>query len=344
MKIIDRKFLGVETNACHASTIAFYKDKPVYAWFGGTREGATDVAIYVQYDDKVVHIRNNNLVPMWNPILFPYKNQLFLFLKAGRFCDCWQTFIYNISNIWDDDFDINKIVPRLLPAGLNGPTKTKPIVINGFVYCGSSVETAYDWSGCIEIYEVKKGFFKLVHRTDPIAINKVIYDSNVFGSTIKKTSLGIIQPSIWLEKGKHHSIFHAFFRSSKGLGKIYHSSYEMYKDPDAMKHDFVKKLHMEVPQPTKFDNPNSGIDTVYFDKRLFLVYNPSTESRMPLIVQELDSNFEVKDEIVVTEKITLADNTNSLELSYPYMVEHDGNLHLTYTYGRSKIENVTIEV
>ena len=35
MKITNREFLDVNTNTCHASTIAFHNDEPVFAWFGG---------------------------------------------------------------------------------------------------------------------------------------------------------------------------------------------------------------------------------------------------------------------------------------------------------------------
>jgi len=341
MKIIDRKFLNVTTPTCHASTIAFYKDKPIYAWFGGTREGLPDSAIYIQCGDKIATIGSEDVTPRWNPILFPYKNDLFLFVKMGKFCDCWATVIYNISNIFNEGCNISSLKPQILPAGLNGPTKTKPIVFNGFVYCGSSVETCVDWSGCIEVYEVVKGLFELVHRTHPIVIDKIAY-KDFYGA--QKLSQGIIQPAIWFEKkSKTNSTFHAFFRSSRGLGKIYHSYYEYYKDPDDLKLDRVRRLYMTKPEPTKFDNPNSGIDTVYFDKRLFLVYNPSVDTRIPLVIHELDNDFDIKNEIVVKQAMD-DDKTYSVELSYPYMIEHDGRLHLTYTYGRSKIENVTIEV
>lgn len=341
MKITDRKFLNVTTTTCHASTMAFFRDKPVYAWFGGTREGLPDSAIYIQSGDKIATIGSEDVIPRWNPILFPYKDELFLFVKMGRFCDCWATVIYNISNIFDENCNISGLKPQILPAGLNGPTKTKPIIFKGFVYCGSSVETICDWSGCIEVYEVVKGSFRLVHRTDPITVDKIVYQ-DLYGS--KKLSQGIIQPSIWFEnKSKTHNVFHAFFRSSRGMGKIYHGSYEWYKNREDLKYDAVRKLYLNKPEPTQFKNPNSGIDTVYFDKRLFLVYNPSIEARMPLVIHELDEDFDIKDEIIIKKEMN-DDKTYTQELSYPYMIEHDGKLHLTYTYGRSKIENVTIEV
>ena len=33
-----------------------------------------------------------------------------------------------------------------------------------------------------------------------------------------------------------------------------------------------------------------------------------------------------------------------MEFSYPYMIEHDGCLHLCYTYNRQKIEHVEISL
>ena len=327
MKIIDRKFLKYFTKSCHAATMAFYQDKPVYAWFGGRREGLADSNIFVQFGDKVQNFQSDD-IPKWNPILFPYKDQLFLFTKSGIFCDRWNTFLYDLSDIFVDCFHINTVAKTIIPAGINGPVKTKPIVYHNSIYCGSSVETIYDWSSYIEkwTYSEQDKSLKFLDRTPPLCVPKKVYELEEYG--MQYTSLGIIQPSLWIDK---HGNLNAFFRSSKGLWKIYHSSCSANGDWSA-------------PKPTSFDNPNSGVDTVYHKGRLFLVHNPSKTLRNPLVISELSGSFEVVDEITITEKIDEKEDVNTLELSYPYLIENNDQLHLCYSYGRKKIEHVIIEI
>jgi len=326
MKITDRKFLNVKTPSCHASSVAFHKGKPFFSWFGGSREGAMDCAIYVQFGDKVRTIGHKDRLPRWNPILFPYQDQLFLFVKAGVFCDRWQTFIYNIS----DPYKIGKgsINPQILPAGLNGPVKTKAVVRNnGLVLCGSSVETIFDWTSYIETYTVNEdGSFQFVDRSNPLAVPKKSYN-NRFGT--KSISQGVIQPTLWTYDDK---MYHAFLRSSRGLNGIYYSYCDM-NDGD---------LKWAQPVPTDFGNPNSSVDVVCVDGRLFLVHNPSTQYRIPLVVTELDKEMNPVDEITIRAEVD--EETNSSELSYPYMIEYKGKLHITYTYGRSFIECCEISI
>jgi len=327
--IIDRKWLDVSSDSCHAATIAFHQNKPVFAWFGGIREGDPSCSIYIQYDSKVV-IFGQEGIPKWNPILFSHEGRLFLFLKSGLFCDRWQTFILDITNIFEKGFDIRKISIDLLPAGLNGPVKTKPIVKSGLIYCGSSVETIYDWTSYIETYLYDKDSRSLVfvRRSDPLTVPKVTH-TDYYGR--KVPTLGIIQPSLWVDK---YGNMNAFFRSSRGLGYIYFS-----RSMDE-RHEI-----WDNPSPTVFDNPNSGIDTVYCNGKLFLVHNPNKEYRYPLVISELEGSTLMElDNITVTEEISEKERTNTLELSYPYMIEHQGKLHLVYTYGRSKIEHVTVEI
>ena len=100
MKIISREFLPTTTPSVHAATMAFFRGHPCYAWFGGSREGAQDVSIHLYNlngDNKTIIIGNDG-IPRWNPILMPIKDKLFLFTKAGLFCDRWQSFIYDISS------------------------------------------------------------------------------------------------------------------------------------------------------------------------------------------------------------------------------------------------------
>ena len=67
--------------------MAFYKGEPVFAWFGGEREGLPDSSIYLQYKDKVLSRGTQVGVAYWNPILFVIENELFLSYKMGHFCD-----------------------------------------------------------------------------------------------------------------------------------------------------------------------------------------------------------------------------------------------------------------
>ena len=330
MKIIERKFLNVTTPSCHAGTMAFYKNEPVYAWFGGVREGSYDCSIYIQCKDKIHIIGNQDLIPRWNPILFSHNGQLYLFVKSGLFCDRWATQIYNISDILNDDFTIEEAKCQILPAGLNGAVKSKPIVYKGLVYCGSSVENILDWSAYCEIFKVNKGVFEYVDRSRPLVVPKKIYNDAYFRT---KQTMGIIQPSLWKDNLKQPTL-HAFFRSSYGLGKIYYAF--------AHRNTSGYWSHWSNPVATNLDNPNSGSDTVYIDGHLFLAHNPSSVNRYPLVISELDENFNIRDQLVVQEKVE--GRTNTAELSYPYLVSDGKNVYCTYTYGRSKIETVTLEI
>ena len=328
MKITDRKFLNVDTPSCHAATVAYFQSKPVYSWFGGTQEGAPDSSIYIQHGDKIVTIGGEDNIPRWNPILFPYEDKLFLFVKLGVFCDRWASIIYNISDIFEDNFNIKKIIPQILPAGLNVSVKTKPIECGGLIYCGSSVEALIDWAAYIETYKIKDGIWEYVDRSRPLTVPKRIYDDPYYG---KRMTMGIIQPSLWFNK-----TLHAFFRSSRGLGKIYYSQSVL---------DSLGRHFWSEPIATKFNNPNSGIDTVYTNGRLFLVHNPSETQRIPLVISELDEEFNIIDEICISDK--LEGRVNTQELSYPYLIENawnEGELKLVYTYGRKRVEAVTIEI
>jgi predicted neuraminidase len=353
MEIASRRFLDTPTRSVHAATIEIFNDHPVFAWFGGSREGAGDVAIYLHNlkdEGKTIIIGNTDNVPRWNPILFANNDRLFMFEKSGTFCDRWQTHLHDVTS-WDEDTDERHVrtTEQVIPAGLNGPVKTRPVVNNGTIYCGAAVETHYDWTSYIEYYQIDPdGNWIDDGRSNPIHVK----DKKVFvnpQSGRPQRTVGIIQPAIWLEDGGTWNTKHAFFRSSRGMGKIY---YSRENEDTGLWTD---------PSPTNLPNPNSGVDVATYEGRLFLVSNPSETLRHPLVIQEIvrvsensDTEWKVVDEIVVREGLEEQDLPRveagrrtgcvSGELSYPYMIENDGVLHLAYTYGRSKIEYVTISI
>jgi predicted neuraminidase len=214
-----------------------------------------------------------------------------------------------------------------LPAGLNGPVKTKPIAYKGLIYCGSSVETIIDWTSYIEVYKIKKGKFEYVSRSQPLIVPKKLYKDPYYGNRL---TMGIIQPALWEVDG----VLGCFFRSSRGLGEIYNTSGYAGEDGNYIWLD---------PESTGLANPNSGVDVVHTNRRLFLVHNPSDTYRRPLVITEIGRDWGIHlDKLVIQDETQGV--TNSPELSYPYMIENDGKLHLVYTYGRSKIEYVTIVI
>lgn len=331
MKIQKRQDLKVTTQTCHASTIAFYKDEPVFAWFGGYKEGSIDCSIYVQYKDKIWNVGYNTPYAMWNPILFLVDDKLFLFVKKGEFCDRWQTYLYDISGIDVPKFDIERdVIPVILPAGLNGPVKTKPVIYNNEIYCGSSVETRFNWSAYIESYDKNWNY---IYRSEPLTASLAASSTPILNSYGIPVAIGLIQPTLWLDKFNQ---LNAFFRSSHGLNKIYHSSCQGNSlVPDHFHSDWTK------PVPTALNNPNSGMDVVYHKERLFLAYNPDASRRFPLVVAELDVNFDVINEVTIEK--TPDNYCYSPEFSYPYLIEHDDLLHLTYTHCRTGIKHCIID-
>src|SRR5688572_16404120 len=94
--------------SCHASTIAVGKDGLVAAWFGGTREGAKDVGVWVARHDGAkwsapVEVATGDPAgagaadgderqPCWNPVLFQAPGDagpLLLFYKVGPSPRAW---------------------------------------------------------------------------------------------------------------------------------------------------------------------------------------------------------------------------------------------------------------
>lgn len=90
MKIIETKTLDTVTKCTHASSIVVYKGKTIFSWFGGEYEGSQDCSIYVQIGDEQHIIKPYAVLPMWNPVLFEIEDRLFVFVKAGTFCDRWK--------------------------------------------------------------------------------------------------------------------------------------------------------------------------------------------------------------------------------------------------------------
>lgn len=88
------------TPNCHASTVLPLADGTVLAaWFGGTKESAADVDIWVARRDengwcKPFPVSHAGKLPHWNPVLaLGDGGEVMLFFKVGRHIPSWRTYI-----------------------------------------------------------------------------------------------------------------------------------------------------------------------------------------------------------------------------------------------------------
>jgi predicted neuraminidase len=134
--------------SAHASTIVETRDGLVAAWFGGSREGATDVGIWLSRQaagkwTAPVEVANGiqpdgSRHPTWNPVLFELrKGELTLFYKVGPSPREWWGMVRtskDAGRTWSEAVRLRE--------GLLGPIKNKPVrLADGTVISPSSTET-----------------------------------------------------------------------------------------------------------------------------------------------------------------------------------------------------------
>jgi predicted neuraminidase len=293
--------------SCHAATIVeVAQNQFLAAWFGGTDEGANDVAIWGSHKvgDKwsvPFEIVREPQVPTWNPVLFTTKDGvLWLYYKVGKSPSQWTG-----ARLSSRDGGKTWSKPEHLPAGLYGPIKNKPLLLqDGTIVSGTSVESYRAWASWVER---SRDNGKNWTKHGP-----VVYPGEPFGT---------IQPTIVPIKGKG---LRMFVRTTKRIGKI---AYADSTDGGVTWSEL---------KPTALPNPDSGIDAVGLaDGRIILIYNHTEKGRTPLNVA-VSSDGESWNNFLALE-------TNPGEYSYPAVIQaRNGNLHFAYTFNRKQIKHVEI--
>ncbi len=292
--------------SCHASTIIETASGDLLAaWFGGTKEGAKDVAIWGARKSGAAWSAPYELarapeIPTWNPVLFHAADgTLWLSYKFGPSPSQWSG-----AMLSSRDGALTWSAPVRLPAGLYGPIKNKPLLLrDGTIVAGTSVESYQAWSCWVER---SRDNGRTWTRHGPIVVPGEPH--------------GIIQPAIVPNRGG----LRMFVRSTQRIGRI------CYADS----HD--GGLMWSDAKPTSLPNPNAGIDAVGLkDGRIVLVYNHTERGRSPLNVAVSSDGDQWNSFLVLEDKPG--------EFSYPAVIQsRDGNVHVVYTWKRQRIKHVTI--
>jgi len=315
--------------SAHASTLVETRDGLVAAWFGGTREGADDVGIWLsrRAENKwtpPVEVANGvqpdgARYPCWNPVLFdPSAGSgssraasrdempdptLSLFYKVGPSPQRWWGMVRTSRDhgrTWSD--------ARRLPDGILGPIKNKPVRLSdGTMISPSSTESPDRPSTWRIHFERSADAGRTWTAMAPPAFDE-------------GREIHAIQPSILIHSdGRLQAVGRT---RSRRIFETWSSDRGKTWTPMTL---------------TVLPNPNSGIDAVTLgDGRHLIVYNHTTEGRSPLNVA-LSRDGATWEAALVLER-------EPGEYSYPAVIQSaDGLVHITYTWKRQRIKHVVID-
>ena len=300
--------------SAHASTIAEIPGGLIAAWFGGTREGAPDVGIWLsrRIDNSWSPPRevadgvqaDGTRHPCWNPVLYEMPNkELSLFYKVGPSPQRWWGMVKTSRDggqTWSE--------ARRLPEGILGPIKNKPVTLaDGTVIAGASTESTEQPSAWRVHFERTSDGGRTWTATQPL-------------STADGSRIDAIQPSILMHGG---STLQALGRTR--AGRIF----ETWSKDNGRTWSGLAL--------TPLPNPSAGTDAITLrDGRHVLVYNHTSKGRTPLNVA-ISRDGKAWDSARVLE-------SEPGEYSYPAVIQaRDGMIHITYTWRRQRIKHVVID-
>jgi predicted neuraminidase len=310
---------------CHASTLVETTDGTLLgAWFGGTRERAPDVGIWVarfengrwqpavEVADGAGLGEGGKDLPTWNPVLFQPKNgPLVLFYKLGPSPSAWWGMMTTST-----DGGRTWAKPTRLPDGILGPIKNKPVELaDGTWLCPSSKEGSGGWR---TVFERTSDGGKTWTSTDPVPAGE--------------QKVGAIQPSLLTYAD---GALQALCRTRSGfVGSTWS------RDGGATWTPF---------ESAGLPNPNSGTDAVTLaDGRQLLVYNhsiPNEPADKPTKGPRFPIDVAISDDGKTWRRVlTLETTPISSGYAYPAVIQtRDGKVHISYTWSRIRIKHVVID-
>jgi predicted neuraminidase len=319
-------------DCCHASTLAVLPNRDLLvAWFGGTKEGADDVAIWTSRREHgiwsaPVKTSAEEGVPHWNPVLLTKPDgKIMLFYKVGRKISKWYTKL-KISEdnglTWSDPAEL---VPG--DRGGRGPVRNKVILLSNGTWLAPASTEKTMWKAFVDI---SKDNGITWSKSNDITIKSLNYTqidsvkSNIPVSLQSFEGRGVIQPTLWeSEKGKVHMLM----RSSEG--RIYRSDSSDYGE------------NWSDAYSTVLPNNNSGIDLVCLDNGiLVLAFNPvgvNWGPRTPIVLRTSLNNGKTWGEELVMEN-------DEGEYSYPCVNTDGKHIYVTYTWKRKRIAFLKLSV
>lgn len=305
----------------HSSTIVeAAPGKFVASWFGGSKEGADNVEIWVSRYENGAWTPGVSVAdgvqpggkrhPAWNPVLYRAADgRLVLFFKVGPKPETWWGELLVSTDggrTWGGR--------ARLPDNLVGPVKNKPIRLkDGTLLCPSSREyDKRDWKICFE-------------RTDDSLADwkrgADVSDPKKFRS---------IQPALLVQPDG----------SIAALSRSANREISLTWSRDNGK-------TWTPLSGTGIAADNSGIDAVALrEGGMLLVYNPHSPAtdksrwgvRCPLVV-DYSEDGQKWERVATLEDVPVRNG-----YAYPAIIQsEDGRVHITYTWNRARVKHAVLK-
>ncbi len=302
----------------HAGTLTQLQDKTILAaWFGGTREGASDVKIYmarlrpdehvwsvpvvIASPEQTAQDLDRHIAKVGNPVLFAdSRGRVWLFyvtVSFGGWSGASVTVRYS-----DDSGESWSNAERLI---------TSPFLNVSTLVKGCPIECE---SGHILLpvyHEFLRKFSELL---------TIRSDGKLVSKKRLTPALGLIQPSV-------------VPLSEKGVRVFYRQNGNRFRTVMTNLIPDISAPGLESVEATDVPNPDSAVSVVRRSNGEFLmVCNPLETGRHKLSLATSADGISWK---IVRD---IEDSQPPSEFSYPYLVRGiDGEYHLIYTWNRTKM-------
>jgi predicted neuraminidase len=320
----ERFASGGETPEVHAATA--YADRPgslTGFWYGGTREGARDVAIYRsrlegdRWDTpRVVVDRaqaqadlNRHIRKLGNPSVYRHPDgRLWLFfvtVSVGGWAGSSISMVESVDNgrSWSK-------AKRLV---------TSPLLNLSTLVRGSGFPYADGTTG-LPIYHEFAGKFGELLRLDR--------DGRIIRKTRLSSARDGLQPEV------------AILSADKAVGLLRYAGAPPPRVLHTVSNDSGRTW--SVPQKIHLPNPDSALDVLALGSdRMLAVLNDIDEARWRLVLAISDDLGKAWRVIKVLEQQQDKDDINRYQFSYPWLLRTgNGDFHVLYTWNKSRIKHV----
>jgi predicted neuraminidase len=294
------------------------------AWYGGTREGARDVAIYLATcepgadtwsapqplvtRESAARETFRYVKKVGNPLLFAGTNGQVCLLYVSIAVGGWSGSSLNLKQ----SFDSGRTWSWSRRLGLSPCFNVSELVKNGPTRLA-------DGGWVVPIYHELLGKFPELLWLHADAAGVTAVKSRPFGGQTA------FQPALVALDAEQALLL---CRTAGSLRETYLARTD------------TTARHWTPPQPTGLPNPDSGLDALRLsDGRLLLAFNDTPAGR-----EVLRLAWSTDDGRNWTRAATLADDPGA-EFSYPFLLQtRDGLVHVSYTWKRRGIKHVTFNL